>query len=270
MEAMRILCLGAGRMANALIAGLIVNSGLRPQQITVSNQRDSARLAALQQQYGVTTTAEWTAAVDDHDVVLLAIPPHAHAEILQRLAPLVRGQLVVTVAAGTGVQYLERLLPDGTATAWIMPNTAAQVGESISLYARGTHVTTKHDEMLSVLLDSIGKAYACTEQEVERLTAITGSSPAIVYRLAGALEAACAADGFTSEVASVLVRQMIFGSAKMLLQGADTQALANEVASPGGTTEAGLSYLDDAGFEDIIARAVAAIHAREDVLANRS
>lgn len=270
MQPMRILCLGAGRMAKAMIAGLIHNSGLGPNQIIVANQQDAAKLASLKEQYGVQITTEWQRAVRDADVILLAIPPQAHAEVLRELSQLVRDQLVVTVAAGTGPAYLEQLLPPGTATAWVMPNTAAQVGESMSLCARGSHVTAKHDAWLSVVIDSIGSAHSGSEQEVERLTAITGSAPVFVYRLAGALEAVCVADGFSPEAASALVRQMIFGSAKMLLQGQQTEALIDEVASPGGTTAAGLAYLDEVDFERLIGRAVDAIHAREALLANRS
>ncbi len=270
MEGIRILCLGAGRMANAMIAGLIHNSGVRPEQIIVSNQRDERKLQALHAQYGVRAVRQWQGAVSDSDLILLAVPPHAHADILKTLSTLVDRQLVVTVAAGTGVSYLERFLPTGTPTAWVMPNTAAHVRESISLYTRGTWMRERDDRMLAVILGGIGTAHACTEQEVEQLTAITGSAPTLVYRLAGALEAICRADGFPPDVAARLVRQMIFGSAKMLLQGTPTGELIDEVASPGGTTEAGLEYLNKVSFEEIIAQTIAAIHAREAALANRS
>lgn len=262
--AARILFIGAGRMAEAIFAGMIRNGQGYKDRIVVSNRSDEARLAALEKEYGVRTTASWTESVQDADVVLLAMPPEAHDGVLAQLGPLLDGHFVVTVAAGIGVEKLEAALPAGSPVAWVMPNTAADIGESMSLYACGNAVSGEHRRMLEDILDAIGASEECTEQQIHELTAITGSAPAFIYRMAEVLEEAAMEYGVERECARRLVAQMIHGSGAMLKAGGRPEELRKQVTTPGGATAAGLEVFAARDFESIVKEAVKAVNARAE------
>ncbi|PWK13397.1 pyrroline-5-carboxylate reductase [Tumebacillus permanentifrigoris] len=268
MSKQRILVLGAGRMAEAIFAGLLRTQREYIEEIVVANRSDKSRLHELQEQYGVTVTTDWREHVRSADTVLLAMPPQNHRDVLRELAPHLQGQLVVTVAAGIGIGLLEDLLPARTPVAWVMPNTAAGIGESISLYTCGQHVGPEQRDVLQMILAGIGEAAECTEQQVHDLTAITGSAPAFLYAFAEELEAAAQSYGVTPATARKLVAQMIYGSAAMLRAGSDPAELRDGVTTPGGATAAGLRVMEERGFSDMMQDAVRATNARARYMAN--
>jgi len=262
MKKQRILFIGAGRMAEAIIAGLLGQEADQLEEVVVANRSDAAKLAALHEQYGVTVTQDWQTAVAAADVVLLAMPPGAHKAVLAELAPLLHGQLVLSVAAGIGLQLLETALPPGTPVAWVMPNTAAGIGESISLFTCGAAMQDEQRAVLAMILRSIGQAAEVTEQQIHDLTAVTGSAPAFLYRFAEALELAALDYGVTRDQARQLVGQMIYGSAALLRTGTPAEELRDAVTTPGGATAAGLRVLDSADYLGTLKQAVVATNER--------
>ncbi|HET7579837.1 MAG TPA: pyrroline-5-carboxylate reductase [Bacillales bacterium] len=258
----RILFIGAGRMAEAIFAGLIHNDESQKKNIIISNRSNEKKLEELERRYGVEPTTKWQFAVSEADVILLAMPPEAHPEVLAELSPLVNGQFVVTVAAGIGPTQLEESLPAGTPTAWVMPNTAADIGESISLYAYGRAVEDQHRQMLITILAAIGESQECTEEQIHELTAITGSSPAFIYFVAENLEEAAMNYGLDRQQAKKLVTQMIYGAGAMLKNGGEAAELRQQVTSPGGATAAGLEVLTEQKLPEILKEAVFAVNAR--------
>jgi pyrroline-5-carboxylate reductase len=255
-------------MAEAIFAGLLRTQREYIEEIVVANRSDQARLHAMRELHGVTVTAEWREHVEAADAVVLAMPPQHHREVLRELAAHLRGQLVVTVAAGIGIGLLEELLPAGTPVAWVMPNTAAGIGESISLFTCGQQVGAEQREVLQMILAGIGEAAECTEQQVHDLTAITGSAPAFLYAFAEELEAAAQSYGVTPETARKLVAQMIYGSAAMLRAGADPAELRDGVTTPGGATAAGLRVMEECRFSEMMQEAVRATNARAREMAS--
>ncbi|MFZ7911128.1 pyrroline-5-carboxylate reductase [Bacillus cereus] len=253
----RILFIGAGRMAEAIFSGLLKTSKEYIEEIIVSNRSNIEKLKQLQHQYNVSTTTDWKQHVTSVDTVVLAMPPSAHEELLAELSPLISNQLVVTVAAGIGPSYLEARLPKGTPVAWIMPNTAAEIGKSISLYTMGQSVNEIHQETLQLLLKGIGTSQLCTEEEVHQLTAVTGSAPAFLYYFAESLIEATKSYG-VDETAKHLVIQMISGSASMLEQTQNPANLREQVTTPGGSTAEGLKILYEYNFSEAIQKAVEA------------
>ena len=263
-----VLFIGAGRMAEAILAGMLRKDPSFRERITVTNRRDEEKLRALENLYGVQTSQDWKQHVGGADVILLAMPPEAHDQILAELGPLLDGQFVVTVAAGIGVKKLQDALPAGTPVAWVMPNTAADLGESISLFTCGEHVTDANRKLLADVLEAIGAAEECTEAQIHELTAITGSAPAFVYRMAEILEEAAMAYGVERAKARRMVAQMISGSGAMLASGADPAELREQVTTPGGATAAGLELLAERQFSETLKAAVAAVNARAEAQAN--
>lgn len=263
MKKQRILFIGAGRMAEAIFSGLVHRKGEFIEEIIISNRSDQARLQSMQERYGVTTTTRWQDHVAGADVILMAMKPGDHQAVLQELAPLIDGQFVMTVAAGVGTALLEKHLPEGTPVAWVMPNTAAMVGQSMSIYTYGAHARPEHKQALEMILDGIGDSVECTEEQIHDLTAITGSAPAFLYRFTELLEAAAVSYGVTAEQARKMVIGMVYGSATMLKEtGIAPATLRDGVTTPGGATAAGLRVLEEAGLPQMLKGAVEATNAR--------
>jgi pyrroline-5-carboxylate reductase len=262
LKKQRILFMGAGRMAEAILSGLLLRKQEHIEEIIVTNKKNQERLAELRRKYGVTATQDWKPYVEKADTIVLAMKPGQHREALMELGPLLKGQFVITVAAGVGTGLLEELLPEGTPVAWVMPNTAAAVGASISLYTYGKAAKEEHKEVLEMILDGIGTYEECTEEQIHRLTAVTGAAPAFLYRFAEVLEEAAVEFGVTPEQAHRMIVQMVYGSALMLKKGSSPQALRDQVTTPGGATAAGLRVLEEREFPAMIKGAVAATNAR--------
>ncbi|MBU8908895.1 pyrroline-5-carboxylate reductase [Desertibacillus haloalkaliphilus] len=261
MKKQRLLFIGAGRMGEAIFSQLIKDPH-NFAEITISNQSNHERLAFMRETYGISTTENWKDVVAKVDVIVLAIPPHAHKEVLTDLHDVISDQLVITVAAGIGIDLLEQHLPERTAVAWVMPNTAADVGESMSIYTLGRHVTSSQRSTLQTILSTIGAYEECTEEQVHQLTAITGSAPAFLYYFSEALEEAARRYGVSQDQARKLVSQMILGSAIMMKKGNDPAQLRDQVTSPGGATAAGINVLKDNNVKEILHSAVQATNAR--------
>ncbi|UCZ52353.1 pyrroline-5-carboxylate reductase [Bacillus shivajii] len=264
MKKTRILMVGAGRMAEAILSGLVTTDHPSLEKITMTNKSDKSKLTYIKDKYNVSISQKWEDEVKNHDVILLASPPHTHEDLLHKLNERMSNQLVVTVAAGIDPSYMEKRLPKGAPVCWIMPNTAAQVGKSMSTYVCGKHVQREHREVISLILSSIGEAGELTEQQVHDLTAITGSAPAFVYAFVEALEDAAVENGVTRDQARQLVKTMLNGSVAMIEAGHEPKDLCEQVASPGGSTAEGLKVLEKKGFHDLVKEAVRATneHAR--------
>ncbi|MFC3882203.1 pyrroline-5-carboxylate reductase [Bacillus songklensis] len=258
MKKQRVLFIGAGRMAEAIVAGLLETNKSKIEEIIVSNQRDEQRLKRLKQKYGVTTTHDWRFEVANSDVIVLAAPPAAHQNILGELSGFLTGQFVVTIAAGIGPSFLEEHLPLHTPVAWIMPNTAAAIGQSISLYAMGSFATEEHKKVLHMLLKGMGESQQCTEEEIHHLTAITGSAPAFFYQFAEHLIESTKGYGMEEKAARDLVIQMLYGSALMLKKEKEPAMLREQVTTPGGATAEGLKVFAEHRFGDIVQKAIEA------------
>lgn len=259
-----ILFIGAGRMAEAILSGLVSKKDNRFKKITVTNQTDREKLITLKTKYGVGISDNWMAEVENSDVIVLASPPSTQAQLLSQLSEKIEGQFIITVAAGIDPTFMEERLPKGTPVAWIMPNTAAQIGESMSTFTCGKNVELKHRVILMEILSSIGEAEELTEEKVHDLTAITGSAPAFLYAFADALVEATLSYDVQPEQARKMVTFMLKGSVAMLETGANPKDLMQQVASPGGSTAEGLNVLNERDLASIVKSAVKATndHAR--------
>ncbi|WP_416825818.1 pyrroline-5-carboxylate reductase [Ectobacillus polymachus] len=258
MKKQHILFIGAGRMAEAIFSGLMKRSSDYIASITITNQSNISRLQAMQEKYGVNITTNWRSNINDADVIILAVPPEAHNSLLLELSQLLTNQFVITIAAGIGPSYLEKHLPNQIPVAWIMPNTAAIVGESMSLYTLGSKAKENHMEVLQMILKGIGSAEECTEEEIHQLTAVTGSAPAFVYYFAESLIKTTKELGISQEKAKQLIIQMIYGSAAMLREEQDPALLREQVTTPGGSTAEGLRVLYEKQFSSVLQKAISA------------
>ncbi|OIJ15693.1 pyrroline-5-carboxylate reductase [Anaerobacillus arseniciselenatis] len=263
MKSIHILMIGAGRMAEAIISGLVdqKNENIK---ITVTNKSDTQRLQEVANRHEIATVNDWRDAVSGADVIISAVPPSAHEQLLSELSPLINKQLFITVAAGIDTTFMQGHLPEGAAVCWIMPNTAAQLQASMSTYVCGHYVTSEQREIIEMILASIGHYEELTEDQVHDLTAITGSAPAFLYSFVEALEEAAIQYGVSKDQARKLVVNMISGSAAMLADGNSASELREQVTTPGGSTAEGLNVLEEGDFNKLLNEAVKAtnLHAR--------
>lgn len=262
-----VLFIGAGRMATAMIAGL---SKLTTFYIIATNLRNQSKLETLQHTYEIQTIPHWSKKIQDVEIIILACPPEVHDSLLAEIKPHITTQLVITIAAGYDVTRMQAALPPQTAVAWIMPNTAAEIGQSISLYTCGEHVSIEQKKQVLQIMDAIGQSQECTEQQVHELTAITGSAPAFFYQMVHALEQSAIQYGIEPSDARKLVTQMVLGSSLMLQTGTSPLDLSDQVTTPGGATAAGLQVLEHHRFHQIIQEAVLATNRRAKELGEKS
>lgn len=270
----RIGMIGAGQMARALAAGFVRAGLLKPTQIVASDPIAAARQAFAEQVPGAKLVDSNAAVADAADVLFLAVKPQQMAGVLAELRERIAARhLIVSIAAGVRVERIAEGLAGSSGKeslriVRVMPNTPCLVGESASAYCAGPHATDADLKLVGELMASVGKAFQVEEKHLDAVTGLSGSGPAFVYVLIEALSDGGVRMGLPRELASALAAQTVLGAAQMVLAtGEHPAVLKDRVASPGGTTIAGLQALESAGFRSALIDAVEAATKRSLELA---
>jgi pyrroline-5-carboxylate reductase len=244
----RIGFLGAGRMATALARGWL-NAGLLNAAHCRASDPDETARRTFTTETGCLVTSDNRAVVADSDVLLLAVKPQSMPTLLDDIRPhVVARHLVVSIAAGVALRQLAQGLGGVTRLIRVMPNTPCLLGASASAYSNADGATTADLALVDRLLNAVGRAYRLPEHQLDAVTGLSGSGPAFVYLMIEALSDGGVRVGLPRDVATALAAQTVFGSAKMVLEtGLHPGVLKDMVASPGGTTIAGLHALERAG-----------------------
>lgn len=255
----KVAFVGAGNMAEALTKGLIASKKVKPQDICASGRRPE-RAGRLAQTYGIRSAASNVACVEGAQVVVLAVKPQVLPDVLGTLAGAISPQaLIISVAAGISVQTLEAGLPKQARVLRAMPNTAAQVGQSATGLAPGTHSTPEDLTVGKELFEAVGRVVVVDEVHLDAVTGLSGSGPAYIFLIIEALADAGVKVGLSREVSLQLAAQTLLGSAHMLLEtGEHPGKLKDQVTSPGGTAIAGLHTLEAGGLRTTLMNAVEA------------
>jgi len=265
----KIAFIGGGNMASAIIGGL-VGQGYDASRIVASDPMPEilTRLSAVAP---VTTTSDNLAAVADAGVVVLAVKPQVMAQVCKPLAATLQKTkpLIISIAAGITLQSLENWLGGGIAIVRSMPNTPALVKTGATALFGNSHVDDEAREIADHLLRAVGiTAWTDSEAQLDAVTALSGSGPAYFFLLIEAMTAAGVALGLKPELATQLTLQTALGSARMAVDSdVDAAELRRRVTSPGGTTLAALTVMENAGLRDVISRALTAAEQRSRELA---
>ena len=253
--------LGVGMMGEALLAGL-VRSGWDPAQIRVAEANDTRRIQ-IGQQYGVVTGSP-AEVVAGAAVAVVVVKPYDVAALLESVRPVFDPAcLVVSLAAGLTTAAIENSLPAGQPLVRVMPNTAVTVGEGMSALCAGSSATPDHLAQAEQILAAVGQVRTVTEKDMDAVTAVSGSGPAYVMMVAEAMIDAGVLLGLPRPVATQLVAQTLYGSAKLLRDtGQHPTVLRENVTSPGGTTAAGLRQLEDHALKSAFIDAIEASYRR--------
>lgn len=247
-----IAFLGAGSMAEAMIAGIRARSADNQEVIWVLNRNNKERLTFLNNAYSVQSEAAIETFAQKADILFLAVKPKDVFQALSSVRDHLRKDtLLISVAAGVSIDTLEMMTSSEMAVIRCMPNTSAAVGKSATALAHNKQVTKEQLQRAISLLETIGLVTIVSENQLDAVTGLSGSGPAYIYYLTEAMERAAKETGLREDEARELILQTIAGAAEMLKQSDKTPAtLRKEVTSPGGTTEAGIKVLEDRSVQE--------------------
>ena len=260
---MKITFIGSGNMGKAIMGGLIKAGICQPSEITAADPSDATR-REVAETYGVNTKNDNVLAVKGADVVLLAVKPQVIAGVMEGIKEaLTPDQLILSIAAGKTLAFLEQGLGSDKKIIRCMPNTPALVGEGMTEYAPGANITDKDKELARTILSAFGKCVELPEHLIDAAGAVAGCGPAYFYMMIEAMADGGVAEGVPRAVAYELAAQTMLGSAKMVLEtGRHPGELKDMVTSPAGSTIEGVAELEDSGFRGAVMRSVRAAAAR--------
>ena len=263
----KIVFIGAGAMAEAMIGGLVATNTVNEQQIFVTNRSNYNRLVDLQTLYRVQILEKIEDIADASLIVLAMKPKDVHAA-MQSIAPYLNDNTgVISVLAGISITTLEKGLYKRP-IARVMPNTSASIGLSATGVAFNAESNDSFKQTVIQLLQAIGQVIEVEEDHIHTVTALSGSGPAYIYYLMeGFLEVGVEL-GLSAEEVRALMTQTLLGAAKMLdTFESSPEELRRKVTSPNGTTEAGIHALEQNHFKDAITACVKAAANRSRELA---
>ena len=269
MSKTRIAFIGAGNMAASLIGGLRAK-GLDAAQIRASDPGEETR-ARVSAEHGIEVFADNAQAVEGADVIVLAVKPQAMKAVCEAIRPNLKpGQLVVSIAAGITCASMNNWL-GAQPIVRCMPNTPALLRQGVSGLFATAEVTAEQRQQAEELLSAVGIAlWLNEEQQLDAVTAVSGSGPAYFFLLIEAMTAAGVKLGLPADIAAQLTLQTALGAAHMAVSSdVDAAELRRRVTSPAGTTEAAIKSFQANGFEALVEQALGAAAHRSAEMAEQ-
>ncbi len=256
---MKLGFIGCGNMAKAIMGGIIRN-GIVPAEDIVASDVSAAALDAASKALGIHTTQKNDEAAGQSETLFLAVKPQYYAEVIRGIAGRVgEDRLVITIAPGKTLEWLEDAFGRPVHLVRTMPNTPAMVGEGITAACPNRYVTEEEKRRALSLLSGFGKAELVPENLMDAVVSVSGSSPAYVFMMIEAMADAAVADGMPRAQAYTFAAQAVMGSAKMVLEtGKHPGELKDMVCSPAGTTIEAVRVLEEKGFRSSIMEAMRA------------
>ncbi len=254
----KIAFLGGGNMAEAIIKGVLA-SATTPAQIAVCDV-DETRRAYLADTYGVTTFDDNRAAMAGAGLVIVAVKPQVIDGVLKEIQDdVAEGQVVVSIAAGVPIERIQGHLYADCKVVRVMPNTPSLVGEGATAITPGPGVHGDDLARVSAVFSAVGQVVVVAEEQMDAVTALSGSGPAYVFLMIQAMSDGGVKMGLSRDTATTLAAQTVLGAAAMVARtGTHPAKLKDMVTSPGGTTAAGLHVLESAAVRGALMSAIEA------------
>lgn len=247
-----IAFLGAGRMASAIVGGLLAKNVCAPAELACTDGGDdTARQLAART--GISAAPDLPALLSTADAIVLACKPQQLAGLDSRVADLSAGKLILSILAGKRLVRLAQVFPRARNIVRAMPNTPGQIGAGISAWC-ALHPLAHGDlARVNAILGALGQVVELHEAQLDAVTGLSGSGPAYVFEFAAALRDAGEAAGLPRATAWKLARETLLGSARLLARtGDEPEILRDQVTSPNGTTFAGLQRMAARDFRGLI------------------
>lgn len=267
MGGRKIAFIGAGNMGKNLIAGL-VNDGYDAQKIYASSP-DSKALKNLSEHFNVHTSTDNKSIAALADVIVLCVKPQVVPAVLEELAEIIQDRqlLVISIAAGVKVEFIQNKLGFSCAIVRCMPNIAAMVRSAATGLFANNQASEIQREISETLLRSVGvTVWVDSESKLDAVTALSGSGPAYFFLLIEAMQEAALKLGLSEDEAGLLSLQTALGAARLALESPESVvALREQVTSPGGTTEQAIKTLESGSLRKLVydAMEAASLRAKE-------
>jgi len=263
----RIAFIGGGNMAEALVAGLLRRGLTTSEQVGAGDPRSSRR-ELLAERFGVATGADNRLVARGADIVVLCVEPQVLDDVLIELASTVGERpLVISVAAGYPLSRIRTYLKQATRLVRAMPNTPSTIGEGVTALSVAPGSSDEDRQVAESLFEAVGRVVVVEERLMDAVTGLSGGGPAYVFAMVEALADGGVSMGLPRATAQLLAAQTLAGAARMVLeQGVHPGLLKDRVASPGGTTIAGLRRLEEGRLRATLISAVEAATRRSEEL----
>lgn len=255
--------IGLGNMSTAIIKGMLASGDILPEQIYGMN-RSLQKTKQLAEQFTIQPTTSIVELMKSSNVIIIGVKPQNLEEVL----PIIKENMnehhiIVSIAAGKSLHYLEQHLQTTRPIFRIMPNINAVVGASTSCYS--TNVSNEEaKQIVENIFSNVGTIIELPESLFSTFTSIGCASPAFTYLYIDALARAGVKEGMSKEMALKIAASSVLGSAKMILESNEHPwTLIDQVCSPGGTTIRGVTELQHNNFESTVYKAVQAVSDRD-------
>lgn len=244
--------IGGGKMATAIMKGIINSNWCSTDNIYVSDKNETA-LSVLKNTYNVKTFTSNIDIVKNSKIILMAVKPFVLRDILEEIKPhITKDHIILSIAAGISVKTIEDILGD-ISVVRIMPNTPALVNEGMSAVCRGNFATETDSKIAKEIFTSVGEVIETEEKYIDIITAISGSGPAFYYYIINEIAKAGEKLGLDYDTCLKLSAQTALGSAKMVMEsGITPEQLIINVTTPGGCTAVGNDVLKENNIADIL------------------
>lgn len=256
---MKLGFIGTGNMAGAIIGGVISSGVFSPDEIIGADLSEAGR-EKVKGLYGISVTESNLDVVEQAQVLVLSVKPQYYESVIQEIKDTIRPeQLVITIAPGKTLAWLEEKFGGKVKLIRTMPNTPAMVGEGMTGACANESVTKEELDYACRILSAFGKVEVVSEQLMDVVVSVSGSSPAYVFMFIEAMADAAVADGMPRAQAYKFAAQAVLGSAKMVLEtGKHPGELKDMVCSPGGTTIEAVRVLEEKGLRSAVIEAMKA------------
>jgi len=259
MNNQKIGFIGCGNMATAIMKGLISNNIYTANDIVAS---DASMAAAdkIKTELGVAASTDNISTVEDCGILVLAVKPQYYETVIVEIRDSIKPeQIIITIAPGKTIAWLEEKFAKPVKLVRTMPNTPALVGAGMTGACRNKNINDEEYKTVFNILSSFGIVDTITENLMDVCVSVSGSSPAYVYILIEAMADAAVADGMPRDKAYKFAAQAVLGSAQMVLEtGKHPGELKDMVCSPGGTTIEAVRVLEERGFRSAVFEAMKA------------
>jgi pyrroline-5-carboxylate reductase len=263
---LKIAFIGAGRMAAAMVRGLLANPSQLPADIVCTAAPDGTA-EALSKATGIGVSYDWQRLFSHADWVVLACKPQQLTDLPPELADWTAGRRILSILAGTSLQTLSTRFPKASAVVRTMPNTPGMIQAGMTVFAPLKPLSDEDHAATLAILGSLGKVIEVDEKDINGVTGVSGSGPAYVFEFVAALRDGGIAAGLDPTLSYELALETVKGAAALLEAVPETpETHRNWVSSPGGTTLAGLAVMEDHDFRKIIRDTVLAARRRAEEL----
>lgn len=250
----KIAFMGAGELAESLLKGFLDKNFISADHVWMNNHSNKERLAQLEHEFHVHTTQNKELALKNADIVIFAFRPADTKDAVEEMKTFLHpDQLIISLMVGVPTAFIQSASGIDLAVVRAMPNTSASIGLSATGIAAGASVSGAQLELAKKLFETVGTVTIVKESEIDVIAGLSGSGPAYLYYLAQAMQEAGVREGISEESAAQLVLQTLLGASHLLNHSNKSASdLLKAVATPGGTTQAGIDTLDNQSVKQAV------------------